>query len=147
MVMKAMQKLAAVEEAKALMTEAIEWSVWRWLMEKRKVRLAADAAVDALNAQAKKVKAGWSDELKRAYKGSPGVAPEIKLAVQKVKDADEAAEAARLDAEDTFDEAERRMSAGMAREGARKAIESWELREKAIRKAEALQRRGVGEPR
>jgi hypothetical protein len=29
----------------------------------------------------------------------------------------------------------------MAREGAKKAIDSWELREKAIRKAEALARR------
>jgi hypothetical protein len=46
-----------------------------------------------------------------------------------------------LDAEATFDEAERRMSARMAREGAQKAADSWELHEKAIRKAEALARR------
>jgi hypothetical protein len=159
-----MQKLIPVEEAKKLMNEAIDWSVWRWLMEKRRVRAAADAAVDALNAADKKVKDAWSDELKKAYREleleastngnsrarrklekareeAEDVPADVKLAVKRVKDADDEAEDARLDAEDTFDEAERRLSAGMAREGARKAIESWELREKSIRKAEALARR------
>jgi hypothetical protein len=65
----------------------------------------------------------------------------IKLAVKRVKEADDEAEAARLDAEDTFDEAERRLSAGMAREGTQKAIDSWELRKTAIRKAEAILRK------
>ena len=35
------------------------------------------------------------------------------------------------------------MSASMAREGAEKAIHSWELRMKAIRKAEALAKKAV----
>jgi hypothetical protein len=161
-----MHKLIPVEQAKALMNEAIEWSVWRWLLEKKRVRTAADAAVDALNAEDKNVKAAWSDDLKKAYleleleasmngnsrarqkyekakEEAKGVPAEIKLAVRKVKEADDVAEQARLDAEDTFDEAERRLSSGMAREGARKAIESWELREKSIRKAEAAARRAV----
>ena len=160
-----MQKLIAVEEAKALMTEAIEWSVWRWLTEKKKVRIATDAAVDALNAQTRSVKASWSDDLKKAWREmelessrsrqkledareeAKNVPPDLKLAVRKVRDAGEEAETARLDAEDTFDEAERRMSAGMAREGARKAIASWELREKAIRRAESLGRKAQGEPK
>jgi hypothetical protein len=161
---KFMQKLIPVEEAKKLMNEAIEWSIWRWLLEKRKVRVAADTAVDALNALDKKVKAAWSDDLKKAFREleldastngnararqkyekakeeAEDVPAEIKLAVQRVKEADDEAEEARLDAEDTFDEAERRMSADMAREGARKAIASWELREKSIRKAEAVGKR------
>jgi hypothetical protein len=46
-----------------------------------------------------------------------------------------------MDAEQTFEDAERQMSAGLARQGAVKAIECWDLREKAIRKAEALARR------
>lgn len=166
MILKSMQKLIPVEEAKALMTEAIEWSVWRWLIEKKRVRVAADAAVDALNTLDKKVKAAWSDDLKKAFRElelelesstngasrarkkyekakeeAQEVPAEIKLAVQRVKEADDEAEEARLDAEGTFDEAERRLSAGMAREGARKAIESWELREKSIRKAEGVGRR------
>jgi hypothetical protein len=161
MMTKSMQKLIPVEDAKALMTEAIDWSVWRWLTEKRKVRVAADAAVDALNAQDKKVKAAWNDDLKKTWRElelelessrsrqkyeqakeeAKHVPAEIKEAVRKVKDAGDEAETARLDAEDTFDEAERKMSAGMAREGARKAIASWELREKSIRKAESLGRR------
>ena len=110
------------------------------------------------------MKASWSDDLKRAYRElqaeaslgrnprakqqyqkakeeAKNVDPQIKLAVRRVKEADDEAEKARLDAEATFDEAERRMSASMAREGAEKAIDSWELREKAIRKAETLARR------
>jgi hypothetical protein len=43
-----------------------------------------------------------------------------------------------MDAEETFDEAERQLSTSLAREGCRKAIQSWELHEKAIRRAEAL---------
>ena len=147
---EAMQKLAAVEEAKALMREAQEWPVWRWLLEKGRVRAAADRANEALAAQEKKVKAAWPDELKTAShvlarrgsanNGAGSVSPLIKAAVEKIKAADATAEAARLDAEATFDEAERRLSASMAREGTEKAIHSWELREKAIRKAEAAGR-------
>jgi hypothetical protein len=159
-----MKKLIPVEEAKALMNEAKDWGVWRWLTEKRRVRAAADAAVEALSDLEKKVKASWSDDLKKAYRElqaqvsvnrnpraksqyqkakeeAKNVDPEIKLAAQRVKEADDEAENARLDSEATFDEAERRLSTHLAREGAQKAIDSWELREKAIRKAEALARR------
>ncbi len=159
-----MQKLIPVEDAKVLMNEAKEWGVWRWLLEKKRVRAAADEAVDALSDLEKKVKASWNDDLKKAYReleaqaafeGNPrakhryekakeearNVDAEIKLAVQRVKEADDEAYRARMDAEATFDEAERQLSASMAREGAVKAIDSWDLREKAIRKAEALARR------
>jgi len=159
-----MQKLAEVEEAKELMNKATEWSVWRWLTEKRRVRAAADRAVDALNEQEKKVKAAWDGvyhkayrelEAEAAFEGNPRakrqyekakheasqIDDKTKFAVRRVKEADDEAESARLDAEQTFDEAERKLSASMAREGARKAIESWDLREKAIRKAEALSRK------
>ena len=40
-----------------------------------------------------------------------------------------------------FDEADRRMSTSMACTGAQMAIDAWEMREKVIRKAEALARR------
>jgi hypothetical protein len=159
-----MQKLIPVEEAKVLMNVAKDWGVWRWLMEKKRVRAAADRAVEALGDLEKKVKAHWGDDLKKAYREleaqaslernprakaqyqkakeeAKNVDPQIKVAVRRVKEADDEAENARLDAEATFDEAERRMSASMAREGAQKAVDSWELREKAIRKAEALARR------
>ena len=159
-----MQKLIPVEEAKALMNEAKGWGVWRWLTEKGRVRAAADKAVETLGDLEKKVKASWSDDLKKAYEeldaqaaldrnprakhryerakeAAKNVDPQIKLAVRRVKEADDEAENARVDAEETFDEAERRLSTSMAREGAQKAIGSWELREKAIRKAEALAHR------
>ena len=135
-----MRKLAPVEEAKALMTVAQDWSVWRWLMEKRRVRKAADRATEALGELERKVKAGWSEELRKAATNGRlrSLDPQLRSALQVLKQAEETAEAARLDAEATFDEAERRLSATMAREGAQKAITSWELREKAIRKAESI---------
>jgi hypothetical protein len=145
-----MQKLIAVEEAKALMNEAQDWSVWHWLLEKRRVRATADKATEALGELEKKVKAAWGDDLRRAYREleakrprekADSVDPRIKLAVQRVKDLDDEAYQARMNAEETFDQAEKQLSTEMAREGAQKAIESWELREKAIRKAEALTHR------
>jgi hypothetical protein len=138
-----MKKLARVEEAKALMSEARDWSVWRWLIEKRRVRETADRATEALGELEEKVKAGWSEELRKASTNGRlrSLDPELKLAFDELKKAEEAAEASRLDAEATFDEAERRLSAAMAREGTQKAIASWELREKAIRKAESIGRK------
>ena len=141
-----MQRLTAVEEAKTLMNEAKDWSVWHWLLEKRRVRSTADKATDALGALEKKVKAAWSEDLKKAYRDLSGngkagkIQSDLKLALERIRQADDAAYDARMDAEATFDEAERRLSADMARVGAEKAIEAWELREKAIRRAEAVGR-------
>ena len=163
-----MHKLIPVEEATRLMEEAAkDWSIWRWLFSKSRVRAAADRAVDALGEAEKKVKACWSDDLKKAYREceakqalkdthrptqrytkaaeeAKDVDPLIKLAVQKVKEADDEAETARLKAEDTFEEAERSMSTDTARRGAEEAVHSWELRMKAIRKAEALLTKAAG---
>lgn len=139
-----MRKLPEVEEAKALMAEALEWSVMKWLKEKKRVRKTADRANDALDQLSKETKLLWPDELRAAYGGlarntsreKPDA--EIPNAVKQVKRADDEAFRARMDAENTFDEAERQLSASMAREGCRKAIYSWELHEKAIRIAERL---------
>jgi hypothetical protein len=146
-----MRRLPEVEDAKALMLEAAEWSTFTWLWEKRRVRETADRANDALDRVNRAVKARWSSELKLAYKeisnkarasaphsssGNGAVAPEVLAYVEKVKTADEAASHARRTAEATFDRAEREMSTNLAREGCRQAIQSWELHEKAIRRAE-----------
>jgi len=139
------RKLPEVEEARALMTEAQEWSVMKWLREKKRVRKTADRANDALDQLSKETKLLWSDELRAAYgvltqNTSRGNQPdaEIPNAVKQVKRADDEAFRARMDTESTFDEAERQLSTSMAREGCRKAIYSWELHEKAIRIAERL---------
>jgi hypothetical protein len=141
-----MQKLVPVEDAKALMREATGWSVWSWLTAKRRLRITADAAWDALESCERKAKAAWSDELKKAYRGrdGKGIDPDLKLAIERMKEADEAWREARNTAEATFDEADRRMSTGMACEGAQQAIAAWELTERAIRRAEALARRSAG---
>jgi len=144
-----MKKIPAVEEAKALMTEAQEWGVWRWLTEKRKVRLAADACNDALSRAEKKAIEAWPDHMREAYaeleavesgkkkSASKKIAAETLDIVRKIKNALDEAERVRLDAEDIFDRADRALSTSMAKDGTRRAIEAWELREKAIRKAES----------
>lgn len=151
-----MRKLPEVQEAKELMNEAIDWSVFKWMFEKPRVRETADRANDALDRLERTVKSLWSDEARAAFKKASGKAaghargqqkgeqspaiadPQIILLLEKVKEADDAARRARLDAEDTFDEAERQLSTSLAREGCKKAIHSWELHEKAIRRAEAV---------
>lgn len=146
-----MRKLPQVEEAKELMKEAMEWSVFRWLFEKRRVREAADQANAALDKLNRDVKAHWGGEIAAAYKelatkgGRSGKhtddldveGHEIVMFAKKVKAADDAAHRARMTAENTFDQAERRLNTDLAREGCRQAIHSWELHEKAIRLAEA----------
>jgi hypothetical protein len=144
------RKLPEVEEAKALMMEAMDWSVFRWLFEKRRVRETADQANAALDKLNQAVKLRWSRDVKAAYKelaakaggarqgepASQAIDPQVRLFATKVKEADDAAYRARMAAEDTFDEAERQLNADLAREGCQKAIQSWELHESAIRRAE-----------
>lgn len=153
-----MRKNAEVEQARNLMAEATAWSVMKWLVEKKKVRRTADRANATLDQLNEAVKATWSDELKNAYHElrtraarpaqarsrlqakPPSLAthPDIRLLVKRVKEADDEAYQARMDAERTFDEAEQQLSTSLAREGCRKAIHSWDLHEKAIRRAEDL---------
>jgi len=150
-----MRKIPEVVEAKELMTEAVEWSVFTWMFQKPKVREAADLANATLDKVTKNIRARWSEELKTAYKEASSKAgkasrPPAKAKpadqdaegfgalIEKVKAADTAARKARKDAEDTFDVAERQLNLDLAREGCKKAIHSWELHEKAIRLAEEL---------
>jgi hypothetical protein len=147
-----LREVREVEEAKSLMTEAMDWSVFTWLFQRNRVRETADRANAALDKLNRNVKSRWSSEMKAAYReltakrgshelGEPGpetIDHEIRLFVKKVKDADDAARRARTDAEDTFDEAERQLNTDLAREGCKKAIHQWELDERAIRRAEAI---------
>lgn len=152
-----MRKLAEVEQAKALMTEAIAWSVMKWLREKKRVRQVADRANAALDELDQAVKARWSSNVRAAYdelshqagkatkerRPQPGTQNsthtdgDVRQFARQVKQADDEAYRARMDAERTFDEAERLLSTSLAREGCHKAILSWDLHEKAIRRAEA----------
>ena len=155
-----MRKLPAVEDARAIMTQGMEWGVWKWLLEKKRVRAIADEARAGLDKLDLKVKATWSDDLKIAYNrlvsqngsakkarqnkkaGNTGETQQIDspimAAIRRVKEADDQAYDAHEDAEDLFAEAEKRMSTSMAREAARRALEAYDLHEAAIRKAEAL---------
>jgi hypothetical protein len=153
-----MEKVSEVETAKSLMTEAMTWSVMKWLREKKRVRKTADLANAALDKLDKTVKTSWAENIKAAYQALPSkanggatarighktatqaIAPEATLIAKKLKEADDEAYRVRMDAEDTFDEAERQMSTSLAREGCRRAIQCWDLKEKAIRKSQAVAR-------
>ena len=139
-----MRKLSEVEAAKTIMTEAVNWSVMKWLTEKKRVRKAADIANAMLAKVHDEVKASWSDELKAAYASlekNGGAAKKLDDAVlrlaKRLKVADDEAWQAHLKAEDTFDRAEKILSTALARQGCHEAILSWELKEKAIEGAEA----------
>lgn len=138
-----MRKLPQVEEAKTVMREAMEWSVVRWLKEKRRVRQLADRANDALDELDREVKARWPEELKAAYAAVANAGSdrrdetkEFELA-RRIKRADDSAARARAQAEKTFDQAEDELSARLARAGCLQAVQSWELHEQAIRLAES----------
>ena len=150
-----MQRIPEVETAKALMNEATTWSVMKWLREKKRVRKTADLANDALDRMSLAVQEGWPAGVRAAYaalatpgngksaaresqQDSPPIDAEMSLIVKKVKEADEQAYRARMDAEKAFDDAEKQLSTSLAREGCKKAIHSWDLHEKAIHKAEAV---------
>ncbi len=155
-----MKKLPAVQEARAIMTEGMEWGVWKWLTEKKRVRAIADKARAALDDLEMKVKASWPEEYKLAYNqviaengaakrprknakaakanGSPTFDAKVVAAVKAIADADDEAYNAHEDAEDVFAEAERKMSTSGAREGARMALVAYDKHEAAIKKAEAL---------
>lgn len=145
-----MQKLIEVENARTIMTEAVDWSVMKWLREKKRVRKAADLANEALDRTVEQTKSRWPESMRMAYgelspestghhrskSGTAEVDPHALAIAKRVKEAHEEAYKARMDAEDTFDLAERRLSTSMARDGCAKAIKSWDLYEKLIRKAE-----------
>jgi hypothetical protein len=159
-----MHKVAAVEEAKTLLEAAKEWGVWKWLTDKKKMRDAADKAWAAFDEVEAKVRGTWSDDLQKAYaelsahaavpeggaaakkkydktkKDAEGVAAPVKTQARKLRDADQEAYAVRMEAENMFVEAEKRMNTGMARDAAQKAIDAYAAREKVIRKFETVAR-------
>jgi hypothetical protein len=150
-----METLPEVETAKALMTEAMTWSVMKWLREKKRVRKTADLANAVLDQASQSVRERWPEPIRTAYEAmvtqTAGTVsarrhqavtvktdPAATLTASKSREADDEAYRAHIDAEKVFDEAERKLSTSLAREGCRKAIHSWDLHEKAIRKAEAF---------
>ncbi len=155
-----MRKLVQVEDAKSLLEVAKDWGVWKWLTEKKRVRTTADTAWEAFDALEKEVKSSWSGDLQKAYAelvaedgvaegGAPAkrkyekakkeaadVDPKIKGLARKLKATDDEAWQVRMEAERMFDEAEKRLSASMAREASQVAIDAYNMREKAVRKSE-----------
>lgn len=153
-----MKRPIQVDAAKALMTEAMKWSVMKWLREKKNVRKAADQANAALDKLNREVKERWPEPVKSAYhalegrslassrenrlQGQPSAQTESRtLALAKeMKDANDGAYRAREQAEKAFDSAEKQLSTRLAREGCLKAIDAWDMLEEVIRKGEDILR-------
>lgn len=125
-----------VEQARALMSEAIDWSVMKWLREKKRVRKSADQANEILNAAEADLYRGWGLKFRSAYEKSGAASPETKQLASRIRREHDAANKFRLQAEQTFDLAEKRLSTALAREGCRQAIEGWDHHLEAIRLAE-----------
>ncbi len=111
-----MERIPEVETARALMTEAMTWSVMKWLREKKRVRKTADQANAALDQIEPAVKDRWpryESRLRGAGRpnggkvGHPQPAETAaidrfrgKPIAKKIKEADDAAYRARMDAEE-----------------------------------------------
>ena len=138
-----MNRLKEVEHARAIMNEAIDWSVLRWLAEKKKVRRAADAANAALRAEHESIMSQWPADLRRAYHAvatkaqTDGFSEEIVRLARQLHSADVKANTAHEQAEATFAKAEKERSSYIARQGCAEALHSWDLLEKANAKAAA----------
>ena len=144
-----MKPLPEVENAKQLMHEAMKWSVMTWLREKKRVRKTADQANAALDRLSQELKQRWPKPLRTSYEALAAQKSAAKAngrsreqgngkesvdsaMARKLREADDQALHARMLAEETFDEAERKLSTSLAREGCLKAIQSWDLQEQAI---------------
>ena len=137
------------------MTEAMKWSVMKWLREKKNVRKTADEANAALDKLNREVKQRWPDRVKFAYdaleapatprgnghqrqQSPPTIDTESSVLAKKMKDVNDEAYHARQIAEEAFDQAEKQLSTRLAREGCLKAIRAWEMLEEVIHKGESI---------
>src|SRR5579862_2298861 len=120
-----MEKLSEVEAARTLMIEAMNWSVVRWLREKKRVRKTADQANAALDRLSEEIRQRWAHPLRAAYAAIPvhfsaarshkaqcssSDDSNIVLVATQMKACNDEADRARMDAEDTFDKAEKQLS-------------------------------------
>ena len=112
-----MQKLPEVEAAKALMNEAMAWSVMKWLREKKTVRHTADRANEVLDQMSASVRGSWPADLRAAYDAlvprgdersgagnqrkqpASAIDSNTALTAKKMKDADDEVYRCRMDAE------------------------------------------------
>lgn len=139
------------------MTEAMKWSVMKWLREKKTVRKTADEANAALDKLNREVKQRWPDCVKSAYdaldsqsfassrgdshqrhQSPPTIDPGASVLANRMKEANDKAYLAREMAERAFNNAEKQLSTRLAREGCLKAIHAWDMLEEAIRKGESI---------
>ena len=122
-----------VVEAKDLLDDAKEWGMFTWMSQSNKdrVRSAIDGSTEVLRQQVTTVKKSWSASLRNAYNGRNGD-PKTRRAVRKLRDAEAALEQVTAQCKTAFDEAERELNAGKARQGVVQARQVIEIHEKVL---------------
>ena len=83
---------------------------------------------------------GRARRLRKGQTEARDIPPEMKSSLRRLKQADDEAYKARMDAEAQFDEADKPLEHRYGREGTQMAIDAWILREKLIRKMETFRR-------
>ncbi len=136
-----MANLPEVQEARAVMTEAKDWSVMKWLSEKKRVRKVADAANARLDAIEKEIRAKWDPRVEKAYaslrsSASPDAEADVLRLARSIRHNHDEALSLRMEAEAIFDKAEKRLSIAMAREGCQLALRGWDAHLEAISDSE-----------
>ncbi len=148
-----MANLPEVRDARAVMTEAMDWSVMKWLSEKKRVRRLADAANARLDQVEKELRARWKPQVEKAYAAlrsstSPLADNETLRLARSIRHAHDEALKLRMEAEATFDKAEKRLSTSLARDACQIALRGWDAHEEAVRRSEkaVLSQKTAGNP-
>lgn len=133
-----MPNLAAVLEARTVFNEALNWSVMKWLSEKKKVRKIADAANLTLDNAEKELRRRWDPSIEEAYKALQDRSSHLDSSgdairtARAIKQAHDKAIELRAEAEAMFSKAEERLSVATARDACHKALEGWRFHEEAV---------------
>jgi len=113
--------------------------MWTWASEtnKDRVRSGIESATEALAREVEKTKRSWSKALQKAYAGEEADL-KIKRSVRKLRDTEDEMNRATAQSKAMFGEAERRLDAGQARQGAAEALRAIQLHETVLELARRL---------
>ena len=113
--------------------------MWTWASEtnKHRVRSGIESATEALAREVEKTKRSWSNALQKAYADAE-TDLKNKRSVRELRDAEDEMNRATAQSKAMFAEAERRLDAGQARQGAAEALRAIELHETVLDLARRL---------
>lgn len=128
-----------VIEAKELLEDAQDWGMFSWMSQSNKdrVRSAIEGSTQVLDREVEKVKQSWCTAFQQAYNRRNGDL-KLKRAMAKLHAAEDSLTQLTAQCKATFDEAERELNAGKARDGAMQARHAIEIHEAVLEMARSL---------